>query len=131
VEGADPDRIAARINTFAERRRADLYAGTGLAATYAAGAPAPLLRKLQDLAGPYAPNLGQGSAFAAEARRRAGNLTPETEASAQILTGMSAEDVADVTQKTWPTGEDAGPTPLFEVWRTAIMERIGLARDIA
>lgn len=131
VEGADPERLAARINTFAERRRPDLYAGTGLAATYAAGAPAPLLRKLQDLAGPYAPQLAQGSAFAAEARRRAGNLTPETEAAVQILTGMSAEDAADATQKTWPTGEDTGQTPLFEVWRTSIMDRIGLTRDIA
>jgi enediyne biosynthesis protein E3 len=130
VEGADPDRIASRINTFAESRRPDLYAGLGLAATYARGADAPLLRHLVHLAGPHAPWLAQGSVFAAEARRRAGNIVTETEIATQVLTGKSVEDAADAATDTWPTGERAGQLPLYEVWRLSILERIGLTRDI-
>jgi hypothetical protein len=131
VEGADPDRIASRINTFADSRRPDLYAGIGLAATYARGADASLLRHLVRVAGPCAPQLAQGSVFAAEARRRAGNIVAETETATQILTGRSVEDAADAATDTWPTGERAGQLPLYEVWRKSIMERIGLTRDIA
>jgi hypothetical protein len=131
VEGADPGRIAARIATFADSRRPDLYAGIGLAATYARGADASVLRHLVQVAGPHAPQLAQGSVFAAEARRRAGNIVADTEVATHILTGRSVEDAANVATDTWPTGERAGQLPPFEVWRMSIMDRIGLTRDIA
>jgi enediyne biosynthesis protein E3 len=53
VAGTDPERLVRFLDAFAVDRRADLYAGAGLAAGYAGGATAEELRWLFDAAGPY------------------------------------------------------------------------------
>jgi hypothetical protein len=69
VEGADIDRIVARIGAFPEPRRADLWAGIGLASSYAGGVDREALEVLRDQC-PCPDQLAQGAAFAAKARQR-------------------------------------------------------------
>jgi hypothetical protein len=96
VAGTDPDLTARLFNRFPEHRRADLYSGAGLAATYAGGADEDELRALRDRAGACRPQLAQGSAFAAEARLRAGLLVPHTSVATEVLCGTTPERAAQV-----------------------------------
>ncbi|WP_082166730.1 DUF1702 family protein [Nocardiopsis sp. RV163] len=124
VGGTDPVRVADLVLTFDEERHADLWSGVGLAATYAGGADEEELRVLLDRAGGHRWEVAQGSAFAAEARVRAGLLVPHTEAASQVLCGTDARQAALLSRNLRPdrhAGE--GPErPAYEVWRTALAE---------
>lgn len=123
VRGAQVDVIAETVDRFAEHRHGDLWSGVGLAATYAGGVDLAAIERLTRLCGPHRAELAQGSVFAAEARRRAGNLTPATERACEVLTGVSAEEAAAWSRD---CGEELPPDrpqePGFEVWRQRIME---------
>ncbi|WP_326556007.1 DUF1702 family protein [Micromonospora sp. NBC_01813] len=117
VGGTDPQRVAALLDAFPQHRRADLYSGAGLAATYAGGADADELRTFWERAGDARPQVAQGSAFAAQARVRAGLVVPHTELATEIFCGMSAAQAAEVSQQTRPDPATAGPVPAYEKWR--------------
>lgn len=123
VRGAQVDVIADTIGRFTEHRHGDLWSGVGLAATYAGGVDLQAIERLIRLCGPHRAELAQGAVFAAEARRRGGNLTPATERACEVLTGVSVDEAA-----TWSheCGEELPPDrpqePGFEVWRQRIME---------
>ncbi|MDX6741610.1 DUF1702 family protein [Actinocorallia sp. A-T 12471] len=128
VGGTHPDWVADLIDAYAPERHEDLWAGTGLAATYACGGSADELRRLRDRAGRHGPFLAQGSAFAAEARARGGILNEHTALATQILCGMSPEEAAAVCLETKPettgletTGlETHDELPAYEDWRQRI-----------
>ena len=124
VAGADIDRIGAVIGRFSAGRRADLWAGIGLAAAYAGGIERTGLEKLRDVSGPHLPHLAQGAAFAAAARARAGNPAAHTSAACEILCGTSAERAAEVTNDALMNLHDdlrdEGDRPAYEVWRQRI-----------
>src|ERR1043166_7540573 len=120
VNGGNPELIARTIGNFSVDRRGDLWSGIGLAATYAGVADAATLNHLQELSGANWRALGQGSAFAAKARQRAGSFAGYTDVATQVLCGMSAEDAArlcDLTLENLPTD---GNEPAFEIWRQRI-----------
>jgi len=99
-ECADPEAVALRLREFPEARRADLWSGIGLAATYAGGATDDELHALAAAAGPFHAHLAQGSAFAAAARQRSGLALPEhCQSAARILTGASADTAAGWTDR--------------------------------
>lgn len=123
VEGADPIRVRERITRFEVDRRSDLYAGVGLAATYAAGARPEELTELRVSTGGHAAALSQGSVFAAEARFRAGNVTAETEAAVGSLTGLPVLRAAEIARVTRPSGRFVEGVPSYEHWRCQIMAR--------
>ncbi|GII76199.1 enediyne biosynthesis protein [Sphaerisporangium rufum] len=123
VGGTDPDRVASMIERFPESRRADLYAGTGLAATYACGADEAELRAFRDRAGPYRGQLAQGSAFAAEARVRPGLVVPATETATRVLCGLPPEQAARVSNQSRPDQPIQGDVPAYEVWRQRIADQ--------
>jgi hypothetical protein len=78
------------------------------------------LTQLRARAGPFAPQLAQGSAFAAKARQRAGNLTDYTELATRALCHLSALDAArlcDTTLENLPAHSDP---PAYEIWRQRI-----------
>jgi len=125
VEGTDVDRVAARIGTFREARRRDLWAGAGLAATYAGGVDEPELRKFWSLAGPYRANVAQACAFGAEARLRAGLLTEHTELAAEVFCGMSPQAASAVTVAARSDLPAHGSVPAYEIWRDRIAQRFG------
>ncbi len=121
VEGADVRQIPRTIATFADTRHADLWAGVGLAASYAGGVDRVALETLRTVAADFASALAQGAAFAAEARIRAGIVTEHTEQASRVFCGMSAGEAAEVTSQTLlglPRG--SAELPAFEVWRQRI-----------
>lgn len=123
--GADVERVAHQVGRFPEARRGDLWSGIGLAAAYAGGCAADELGALAALGEGFADHMGQGAAFAAKARQRAGNTTAATELACRQLTGLGADDAAALTDASrcdLPPGTPEQPA--YEVWRTRI--RVGL-----
>jgi enediyne biosynthesis protein E3 len=117
IAGTDPERVADLIDTFPESRRADLYSGVGLAATYAGGVDESELRTLVRRAGPYHRNVAQGSAFAAHARVGAGIVPPHTVLATQVLCGVTPEEAARLTDELRPGHLADSDRPAYEVWR--------------
>lgn len=122
VGGTDADLVATMIEKFPESRRSDLYGGAGLAATYAGGSEEDELRVLWERAGAHRPMVAQGSAFAAEARIRAGLVVPHTELATKLFCAMTPAEAAQVTQDVRPTGTPQGDLPPYEVWRQNIAD---------
>lgn len=89
-----------------------MWSGIGLAATYAGGATPAALEDLRAAGRGYARQLGQGAAFAAAARERAGNPTAHTELGCRVLTGRSADLPPD------------GAVPRYEHWRARIRDSL-------
>jgi hypothetical protein len=128
AHGADVDRIVVSVNSFDEKRRADLLTGVGLAAAYAGGASTAELVTLQTEAELYRKELAQGAAFAAKARLLAGTMTPHTETGCGILCGMSAADAASVTDQAFVNLSTAGDLPKYEIWRQRIQAEFAMSR---
>ena len=124
VGGTDPAVVADLFARFPEERRADLWAGAGLAAAYAGGASAEELRQLWDAAGDYRPELMQGAAFAAAARVRADLTQPHTELATEIFCGLSAVAAAKVTDEARVDLPPDGAEPTFAIWRRRISESL-------
>ncbi len=120
VNGGDVEAIPRTIATLSPRRHADLWSGVGLAATYAGGAGANELVQLRARAGPFAPQLAQGCAFAAKARQRAGNLVPHTDVATRILCNLSALDAARLCDTTLGNLPAHADLPAYEIWRGRI-----------
>jgi enediyne biosynthesis protein E3 len=129
VDGTDAELVASTVERFPAMRRADLYSGVGLAATYAGGADEDELRALWDRAGEYRPQLAQGSAFAADARIKADLLVPHVEEATRILCGAPPDEAAKTTLDLRPEGPVRGDLPAYEVWRQRIAsEFVSLGR---
>lgn len=120
VEGADPDGIVSTVTSFPEDRRADLWAGVGLACAYAGGLATIGMLHLRELSREHAPCLAQGAAFAAEARFHAGNMVEHCEQACRALCGTSAEEAAATTRREMQGLPPDGETPAYEVWRRRI-----------
>lgn len=117
VGGTDPQIVTTLIAKYAEDRRPDLYAGAGLAATYAGGVDENELRAFFDQSGEHRSQIAQGAAFAAEARARAGLPMPHTELATQVFCGLRAGQAAQITRDTRPGAVVEGEVPAYEVWR--------------
>lgn len=128
VGGTDVLQVCRLIDGFAESRRADLFSGVGLAATYAGGVDETELRELWRRAGRYRAHLAQGSAFAAAARVRAGLVVPHVEAATRLFCGLSPADAAAVTDRTRPGLSLPGEPPAYEIWRSQIRETLTAGR---
>ncbi len=120
IEGADIDAICVTVSAFDESRRADLWSGVGLACAYAGGHGVETLNALRAIAGEYVLNLAQGAAFAAAARRRAGNPALHTELACQVLCEVSAEASAKIVENASRDLPADSEIPAFEVWRQRI-----------
>lgn len=120
VTGADPARVADRIGQFAASRRADLWSGVGLAATYAGGCAPPELPGLVELAGEHRPQLAQGAAFAATARTVAGNMTAQTQVAARAISGREAGELHRLAMQFQPSAPHDPAGGSYEAWRTRL-----------
>jgi len=98
VKGADSQRIHAAIGRFTEGRRAELWAGVGIAACYAGGVGATELLTLLELSGPYRADFLSGLPFAARLRQKAGNYSDITELACRTLLDRSTDEVADMAE---------------------------------
>lgn len=123
INGARQADVAAAVNAFPAQRRADLWSGVGLAATFAGGSGRDDLAALVATAGAHGADLALGSVFAITARTFSGFVPPHSVAATEVLTGMSTEDALIVAGSTAVEQEDSGPVPQYEVWRQRIRER--------
>ncbi|MFZ0306241.1 MAG: DUF1702 family protein [Terracidiphilus sp.] len=98
VKGADASRIHAAIQRFPENRRAELWAGIGIAACYAGGVAAIELQSLQEFSGQYRADFLSGLPFAARLRQKAGNYSDTTELACRTLLDRSTDEVADMAE---------------------------------
>jgi hypothetical protein len=124
VGGTDPQVVADLLDSFPQERRRDLYAGVGLAATYAGGSNETELQALRSRAGDCLPNLAQGSAFAATARVEAGLAIDHTTLATRVFCDMTPEEATALCGRTRPAPTPEVPgqpgIPSFEVWRRRI-----------
>jgi hypothetical protein len=122
--GADPQRIAATIAALPADRADDLWAGVGLAATYAGGIP---LDALDDLAS-GAPRrwLKQGAAFAVTAHARAGTPPAQSVAAAERITGLAWPVIVELVAEAEAAARAAGQPALdqYRLWRSRIADLI-------
>ena len=124
VGGADPARAADLIDAFDESRRPDLYAGVGLAATYAGAADETELQTLLSRAGCYQAQLAQGSVFAAAARHQSGLVTPHTRLAAGMLCGLTPEEASALADRTRAEIPGDSDVPSYELWRRCIASEV-------
>lgn len=127
IHGADIAAVAGAVGRFAEHRRADLWSGVGLAATFALGAGPEELTRLADDAGRYQPDLALGAVFAVKARSYAGYLPDGCEAAATALTGRPLPYLLDLADRTEPTEPGSGIEPAYELWRRRIRRELAAA----
>jgi hypothetical protein len=120
VNGGNPELMRSTISNFADPRQADLWSGLGLAATYAGGATREALVALREAAGPFGPQLAQGSAFAAKARVRAGNVVDYTQCATRVLCGLSVQEAARLTDVCLDDLPPHTSEPAYEIWRRQI-----------
>ena len=123
ANGGNVELISQTIARFAPGRRADLWSGIGLAATYAGIVNEETLIELRTRAGDFRPQLAQGAAFASKARQRAGNLTAYTDLAAGVLCEMSAAEAARLCDSTLENLPAGGPEPAYEIWRQRIQSQ--------
>jgi enediyne biosynthesis protein E3 len=120
VNGGNADLISKTISGFSAARQADLWSGIGLAATCAGMVNETELCQLRDAAGDCLPQVAQGSAFAAKARQRAGNLNNYTDRATKILCGLSANEAALITDDSLENIRSDTKQPAYEIWRRRI-----------
>jgi hypothetical protein len=120
IGGTDPQLVGDMVAKFPESRRPDLYAGIGLAATYAGGVDEAELRVLLQRGRDYLPQIAQGSAFAAAARVVTGLVTPHTELATRLLADVTPAEAADVCLNLLAEKPRDADVPAYEIWRRGI-----------
>jgi hypothetical protein len=127
IHGGHVANVAAAVDQFATGRRADLWSGVGLAATFAGGCGASDLAQLRRAAGPYQPHVGQGAVFAAKARDFSGFCPEHTAVALHALAGLSVADAAVLADDVAVTASGGTGKPAYERWREAVRDRVTVA----
>ncbi len=120
VFGADIEKIATCIQQFPAPRQTDLWAGIGLASSYAGGSSEAELIALKKLSGHHDMTLAQGAAFAAKARQRAGNPTSDTALACKIFCFTSTDIAAKICDQSLINLPISAEIPVYEIWRQRI-----------
>ncbi|MFH8581566.1 DUF1702 family protein [Streptomyces zaomyceticus] len=125
IHGGHVGNVSAAVRAFAGDRRADLWSGVGLAATFAGGSTPSDLAALRAEAGEHADHLAQGSVFAAKARHHAGFVPEHSEAAVAAFTGRTVEAVARLADDCAADDPEQGAGPAYEVWRRNVRTQLG------
>jgi hypothetical protein len=122
IHGASTPGVVDAVGKFAEHRRADLWSGVGLAATFAGGSTERGLAALRRGAREYYADLALGMAFAVKARTYADFVPPHTELAAATLGGVSVAETVAIADEA-PMQEHGDDQPTYELWRQLIRDR--------
>ncbi|MFC5183337.1 DUF1702 family protein [Actinomadura harenae] len=128
VRGGNPGDVAAAVRAFAAERHADLWAGVGLAATFAGGTGDAGYATLRHEAGDHRTELAQGSVFAVKARHHSGFVPGHTGDAVGRLAGLDVERAVRLADDTAVTGASGGSAPAYERWRQNVQEGLEKAR---
>lgn len=120
VAGANAEQVAAKIDTFAQERRADLWSGVGLGCGYTGGVDREALQTLVRVVGSYLPKLATGVAIGAHARKLAGSPAPYTERACDVVCGISYEDAAQIVEVAYLDLPTNDVKPAYQIWRQRI-----------
>jgi hypothetical protein len=129
AEGGIAPGIARRVGTFDSSTYGDLWSGIGFAATYAGGVPLDGLRQVRRVAGVHWQHLAQGVAFAAKCSQMDGSLTEHQELACRVLVGLSAMEMALMTDECQVAARERSRHPgaplwsEYEAWCQLIQER--------
>lgn len=123
IHGGVPDAVSAAVRRFAPVRRADLWSGVGLAATFAGGCDATGLKSLREDSDEHWPHLAQGAVFAAKARAFSGFVAEHTEGAVQALAGLSVPAASALADDVSLSAASAGETD-YETWRRQVREHL-------
>ncbi|MFC7545987.1 DUF1702 family protein [Plantactinospora sp. GCM10030261] len=124
IHRARPADVTAAVDRFADRRRADLWSGVGLAATVAGGCDADGLAGLREGAGEHARHLGQGAVFGAKARVFSGVRPAHTPTAVAALAGMSVDAAVALADAAAVPEPGTAAEPAYETWRRNIREAL-------
>lgn len=130
IHGGQVQDVVPAVERFASDRHADLWSGVGLAATFAGGSDAESLTALRKAAGEYQADLAQGAIFAAKARSFSGFQPEHSEMACMVLSDMSIDTAAAVSDEVAIGGLASDSVPEYEVWRAKLRDHFlaGLAR---
>jgi hypothetical protein len=124
IHGGRVAAIAPAVRRFAADRQADLWAGVGLAATFAGGCGpedlSALRRDARTDSVEFEAQLALGSVFASKARTYAGFVPPHSEAASQVLTDMGAYAAAALADDATARESTTDGAPRYEQWRRTI-----------
>jgi hypothetical protein len=127
INGGGTEAVAAAVGRFAEHRRADLWSGVGLAATFAGGSDQRELAALRSEAGEYEDELALGSVFAVKARTYSSYVPAHTHLAVGVLADLTVQAAQNVADRTESADGDDGPEPPYELWRRRIRAEFGPA----
>jgi enediyne biosynthesis protein E2 len=116
--GHAPD-VAAAAGRFASHRQPDLWAGIGLASTFAGGADEEGLAVLRREAGSNWSQLAVGVVFAAKARAYSGVVPDHTQTACSALADISVDKAVSLADTT-TVAAGTGTQPAYELWRQRI-----------
>ena len=129
--GANVERIATTIATFAQTRQADLWLGVGVGCTYVGGLERAEIEALYRAAGPYRPYMAVGAAFVAKGRQRAGNPAAHTELACLVLCGLTADQAAVKTDAGFQNLPTDGKEPAFEILQQRLLTQFAVSTEYA
>ncbi|RPF19996.1 DUF1702 family protein [Myceligenerans xiligouense] len=111
------------VDSFDPYRRADLWSGVGLAATFAGGSD---IASLPGRAREHGGELAVGAVFAARARAAAECVPEHSESALSALTGLDVRQAVDLADSHADgfDGHGDAPVPVYERWREDIRSRI-------
>lgn len=126
VAGGSIRVLGELIGTFPAHHSGSLWAGAGLAASYAGGRGRAALARLAEAAGQDARWVRQGCAFAVEARHRAGTVNDHTALAAETLCGRTIAELVRVTRQVAPTPHrcDSGDWSAYQAWREQVAHEL-------
>ncbi|MER5988302.1 DUF1702 family protein [Streptomyces sp. NPDC001787] len=124
IHGAHVEHVCAAVRRFASERQPDLWAGVGLAATFAGCSTADELAVLRTEAGELRGHVAQGSVFAAKARHFSATIPEHTRTALHALAGITVEAAAALADGAAPAPSAAGEVPTYELWRRAVREQL-------
>jgi enediyne biosynthesis protein E2 len=125
IHGAAPDAVAGAVGRFAESRRADLWSGVGLAATFAGGCPPAGLVALRAAAGEHRDQLALGMTFAAKARTYAGFVPEHTGQAVHAFGDLTVDAAVRLADGTAVHDAGRAAEPPYELWRQKIRAHFG------
>ena len=108
--------VVSMIGGFQPERRADLWAGVGLASAYGGGADRTSLFALRAYASPYQSQLARGAATAA-GQWLAGNRSAHTDLACEVFCGMPSKEAAQILDTAREGLTAIGTQPVYESWR--------------
>ena len=120
INGADSAQVTAAVERFAPHRRADLWSGVGLAATFAGGCPPEDLARLREGAGEHRPEVALGTVFAVKARVYAGFVPAHSALAATVLADLSVDAAVELADGTAVHDGGTAEVPAYELWRQKI-----------